>query len=448
MTSLSKLKSYRVGGCVRDEILGVESSDIDYVVVGESPSSMSARGYSQVGRFPVFLHPLTGEEYALARSEKSTGNGYGDFEYVWDGVSLEEDVKRRDLTINAMAIGEDGKIIDFNGGMKDLQDGILRHVSEHFVEDPLRVLRVARFAAKYNFEIAPQTMSLMTHMVGLNMLEALPAERFWKETEKALLTNKPRIFFEVLDQCGALEKLYPELHAMKGIVQRQDYHAEGDVWVHTLMVLDEATDITQGLESSRAVRIRLAAMLHDIGKPLTPIEHLYHPDGSIKGQHPGHDRPASYLEPLKALALRINIPSALVDFSGRCIMAHQDVHGIKALSGKSIINLYDNLDLRRVMKHDSFIIDDIALLCEADNYGRRYLMPDGSIKKPKSYSQSEIFKAIICEVDKLEVGQWMKTLLDRGLSVVHAKEQVKGARRSASSRIIQKHNPSSASLSP
>lgn len=443
---MNKLESYRIGGFVRDHILGIDASDVDYVVVGETPESMIDRGYLQVGRFPVFLHPMTNDEYALARSEISTGDRYTDFEYVWDGVSLEDDMQRRDLTINAMAMDNDGNIIDLNGGKEDLENGILRHVSDHFMEDPLRVLRVARLAARYDFKIAPETMDIMTKMVGLNMLDSLPSERFWAETEKALLTNKPRLFFEVLDQCGALEKIFPEIFAMKGVVQRADYHAEGDVWVHSLMVLDESVELTRDLDDSRAVRIRLAAMLHDIAKPLTEHEHLYHPDGSVKGSHPGHDRPDKFNDALLAISSRINIPSSVLSFLRKSIMAHQEVHKIKGLAGKSIINLYDSIDLRRSMKHDKNILDDIALLCEADNYGRRYLLPDGSIKRPKNYVQSDMFKRMMIDIDNLEVGKWMKERMDRGLSAENAKNQVVGMRRNAAIDIVSRHNPDQCSM--
>lgn len=408
-----KFEHYRVGGCVRDALLGREAQDVDYVVIGESPDSMKSRGFLQVGHFPVFLHPETQDEYALARSERSTGDGYADFDYVWDGVSLEEDLKRRDLTINAMALTDEGVVIDPYGGRADLQAGILRHVSEHFAEDPLRVLRVARFAARYGFTVAQETLQLMTDMVQQGMLGALSAERLWAETEKGLMTSTPRRYFEVLDECGALEAIFPELHVMKGIPQRADYHAEGDVWVHTLMVLDESVGLTKGLPEERALRVRVAALLHDLGKPNTPHEYLYNADGSVLGMHPGHDDPDRFEPQLHQLTQRIRMPSAYSKFAGRVAVGHQDMHRIRDISGRGLVNLYDRLDLARSLRHDSDLLDDMVLACMADNLGRRTLMPDGSLKQPTRYRQGDWFKNAMLALHELPVGQWMQEAMQR-----------------------------------
>ena len=410
---MKPFEHYRVGGCVRDALLGREAHDVDYVVIGESPASMQARGFQQVGRFPVFLHPETQDEYALARSERSTGDGYADFDYVWEGVSLEEDLKRRDLTINAMAMTETGIVIDPYGGRADLEARLLRHVSKHFIEDPLRVLRVARFAARYDFTVAPETRHLMTDMVRQGMLGALSAERLWAETEKALMTTKPRRYFEVLDECGALEAVFPELVAMKGVPQRTDYHAEGDVWVHTLMVLDESVPLTANLPEDRAIRIRLAALLHDLGKPNTPHEYLYNPDGSVLGMHPGHDDPARFEDQLNQLAQRIRMPSHYRRFAASAALAHQDIHRIRDMSGRGLVNLYDRLDLARSLRYDTELLDDLVLACTADNFGRRTLMADGSLKRPTRYRQGQWFKEAMLELHQLPVGQWMQEAMQR-----------------------------------
>jgi|GEM_PF-88878 len=429
--AVSEFEHYRVGGFVRDTLLGKSPEDVDYVVVGETPESMIARGFAQVGgHFPVFLHPETQEEYALARSERSTGDGYADFEFVWEGVTLAEDLRRRDLTINAMAMTEDGKVVDLYGGQLDLLDGILRHVSPHFAEDPLRILRVARFAARLGYSVAEETRELMCQMVAQDLLAALPAERLWAETMKALASPNPRRFFEVLNECGALEVVFPEIHALKGVVQRADYHAEGDAYVHTLMVLDEAAALSAGLPVERRLRVRLGALLHDLGKALTPHEDLYHADGSVRGAHPGHDDPDRFEPALKALAARLKMPSSYAKFAYRCALVHQLVHRIQEGSGRSLVNLYDNLDLSRTLRHDAFILDDVAMVCAADNRGRRTLMADGSMVQPVSYPQGDWFKAAMMALHALPVGMWMVEAMRSISCQESAKGHVLGLRRS------------------
>jgi tRNA nucleotidyltransferase (CCA-adding enzyme) len=427
---VSDFEHYRVGGFVRDTLLGKSPEDVDYVVVGETPESMIARGFVQVGgHFPVFLHPETKDEYALARSERSTGDGYADFEFVWEGVTLAEDLRRRDLTINAMAMTEDGKVIDLYGGQLDLLDGVLRHVSPHFGEDPLRILRVARFAARLRFSVADETRELMRQMVAQDMLAALPAERLWAETKKALLSPAPKRFFEVLDECGALEVVFPEIHALKGVVQRADYHAEGDAYVHTLMVLDEAASLSAGLPVERRLRVRLGALLHDLGKALTPHEHLYHADGSVRGSHPGHDDPDRFGPALEALAARLKMPSRYAKFAYRCALVHQHVHRIQEGSGRALVNLYDDLDLCRTLRYDADFLDDVAMVCAADNRGRRTLMADGSVVQPTRYPQGDWFKSAMMELHALPVGQWMQQAMRTTSCLESAKGDVLGQRR-------------------
>ena len=274
------LEVYLVGGAVRDGLLDLEVYDRDWVVVGATAEEMLADGFQQVGKdFPVFLHPKTKEEYALARTERKAGVGYHGFEVFADpSVTLEEDLIRRDLTINAMAQSPSGEVLDPYGGQQDLQNKILRHVSEAFAEDPLRVLRVARFAAKlapFGFTLASDTQALMALMVSRGELSDLTPERVWQEVVKALNTDIPSLFFEVLDRVGAVDVLFPELFSLHNVTQPKKYHPEGDVWIHTMMVLDAAARL------SNDPMVRFAALLHDLGKAITPEE--------LWPKHHGHD---------------------------------------------------------------------------------------------------------------------------------------------------------------
>ena len=265
------MKSYLVGGAVRDALLGLPVKDKDWVVVGATPEAMIDAGYQQVGRdFPVFLHPKSREEYALARTERKSGSGYTGFTcYAAPDVTLEQDLLRRDLTINALAQDENGHIIDVYGGQNDLRDRLLRHISPAFSEDPLRVLRVARFAARYahlSFRIADETMALMTAMTDAGELEHLTPERVWKETENALTTRNPQVFFQVLRDCGALKVLFPEIDALFGVPAPAKWHPEIDTGIHTLMTLSMAAML------SPEVDVRFSTLCHDLGKGLTPKE--------------------------------------------------------------------------------------------------------------------------------------------------------------------------------
>ena len=244
------MQIYQVGGAVRDELLGTEVKDRDWVVVGATPDQMTALGYKVVGRdFPVFIHPLTGEEYALARTERKTGPGYRGF--VFDTskqITLEQDLQRRDITINAIAKDENGNLIDPFNGRKDLEQKVIRHVSDAFVEDPLRVLRVARFAAQFGFIIVAETWALLREISATNELQTVAPERVWTETEKALRTARPRCYFETLRECGALRVLFPEIDNLFGVPQPERQHPEIDSGVHTLMVLEQATDLSADTE--------------------------------------------------------------------------------------------------------------------------------------------------------------------------------------------------------
>ena len=263
------MQVYLVGGAVRDHLLGFPYHEKDYVVVGATPEQLIASGYQPVGKdFPVFLHPETKDEYALARTERKSGHGYHGFSFFTDpSVTLEEDLIRRDLTINAIAMDDDGTIYDPYDGQKDLQNKVLRHVSDAFVEDPLRVLRIARFAARYKvlgFHIAPETLALMQQLAESGELEALTPERVWKETSRALMETHADEYFEVLRACGALKVLFPEIDALYGIPQRPEYHPEIDCGIHTMMSLQQACKANYSLD------VRFAVLVHDLGKALTP----------------------------------------------------------------------------------------------------------------------------------------------------------------------------------
>ena len=257
------MKIYIVGGAVRDELLGRPSADRDYVVVGATPQAMQTAGYRPDGKdFPVFLHPKTHEEYALARTERKSGHGYHGFTFhAAPDVTLEEDLARRDLTINAMAKGADGELIDPYCGQRDLQAKILRHVGPAFAEDPVRILRIARFAARFSdFSVAPETLALMRGMVASGEVDHLVAERVWQELAKGLMEDKPSRLFEVLRDCGALARLLPEVDALFGVAQRADYHPEIDTGIHTMMVID------QSARRRFPLPVRFAALTHDLGK--------------------------------------------------------------------------------------------------------------------------------------------------------------------------------------
>ena len=405
---------YKVGGCVRDSLLGKEPHDLDYVVVGSSPDEMQRLGFQRVGMFPVFLHPETGDEYALARAEQSTGDSHADFVYKWDGVCLEEDLRRRDFTINAMARDNEGGLIDPYGGQNDLSKKVIRHVSEAFADDPLRVLRGARFAAQLGFEIAPETMDLMKLITSKGMLETLSRERLWGETQKALLSDKPSLFFRALSDCGALSRIFPEIECMKGIPQSAVYHAEGDVWTHTLMVIDEAAKVTPltEFEESRAVAIRVAAMMHDFGKPHTPEELLWAPDGTPLGKHHGHEDPARYRSSMRSLAKRIAMPSRYLHFADQVAEVHQHVHAVRKMRHQGLVRLHERLRVEARLKANPEFIEDVYLACLADNRGR-FTKTENGLVQPTDYPQGEYFKKAMYEIEQVEVGEIMKRLLGK-----------------------------------
>ena len=355
------MQVYLVGGAVRDELLGNKAYDHDWVVVGATPKQMLDQGFHQVGKdFPVFLHPQTKEEYALARTERKAGSGYHGFEVFADpSVTLEDDLVRRDLTINAMAKSKSGDIVDPYGGQKDLKDKLLRHVSEAFSEDPLRVLRVARFASKlspFGFKIAPETLSLMQSMVVNAELQALTPERVWQEVVKALNTKKPSVFFEVLDKVGAVEVLFPELYKLKGVRQPEKYHPEGDVWIHTLMVLDMACQLSED------EGVRFAALAHDFGKALTPPE--------FWPSHKGHELAGVPL--VKNFSNRYRLPKKVQRLAEKVTEFHGLIHrGLDAektpkLKAKTYLKVLQACGAFKNQTDFSLVL----LACEADAKGR------------------------------------------------------------------------------
>lgn len=349
------MKIYKVGGAVRDKLLDRAVVDNDYVVVGATVEDMLAEGYTPVGKdFPVFLHPKTHEEYALARTERKVAKGYHGFEFYTDSkVTLEDDLIRRDLTINAIAEDEQGALYDPYHGIDDLNNRILRHVSPSFAEDPLRVLRVARFAARYadyGFTIADETLAMMQCLVDHDEVDALVAERVWQEVEKALLDDNPWIFFNALRGCGALARLFPEIEQLFGVPQSKEWHPEIDTGVHTMMVLEQAARL------SKDSVVRFAALLHDLGKGITPKE-----------EWPRHIAHESRGVPLvKAVCERLKVPK---NYSALALLVtefHLNYHRIEELKNSTIVDLLSRLDaFRRPERFEYFL-----LACEADAKGR------------------------------------------------------------------------------
>lgn len=349
------MKSYLVGGAVRDTLLDLPVSERDWVVVGATPGQMLALGYQQVGRdFPVFLHPESKEEYALARTERKSGNGYTGFIcHAAPDVTLEADLLRRDLTINAIAQTAEGELVDPYHGRYDLQQRLLRHVSPAFQEDPLRVLRVARFAARFahlSFHIAEETLALMQFMTREGELAFLTPERVWKETEKALATRSPHVYFQVLRDCGALAVLFPEIDNLYGVPAPAQWHPEIDSGVHTLMTLMIAARLTPEID------VRFATLCHDVGKALTPP--------ALWPRHHGHG-PAG-VKLVEQLCQRLRVPNALRDLAKLVAEYHDLAHTVTILQPKTLMKLFDALDVWRKPER----LEKLVLTSEADARGR------------------------------------------------------------------------------
>ena len=350
------MQEYLVGGAVRDQLLKIEGADRDHVVVGSTPQEMLSLGFTQVGNdFPVFIHPKTGEEYALARTEKKQGHGYTGFICSFGkDVTLEEDLLRRDLTINAMAMDKSGQIIDPYGGLIDLNNRVLRHISPSFKEDPLRVLRVARFAAKLHylgFYVADETLLLMQEMTQSGELSSLTPERVWIETQKALNTSDPHIFFIILKKVGALKVIFPEVDALFGVPGPKRWHPEIDSGIHTLMTLRRIS-----LETSDP-KTRFAMLCHDLGKALTP-----------KNEWPHHrNHCALGVEPLKQLCKRLKVPKDYEELAYIVVFHHSYMHHLYRNEAEGIVNLLDKLDAwRRPQRIKPFV-----QCCKCDFLGRK-----------------------------------------------------------------------------
>jgi len=349
------MQVYLVGGAVRDRLLGRPVKERDWVVVGASPEELERQGFVPVGReFPVFLHPQTHEEYALARLERKVAPGYRGFTTRFSpDVTLEEDLRRRDLTINAMAETPAGEIVDPYGGRRDLEARLLRHVSDSFIEDPVRVLRVARFAARYaelGFRVAEETVALMRTMTESGELTALVPERVWQETERALGETRPEVFFETLRECGALQVIYPELAALYGVPQPPRWHPEVDTGVHVMLALRYAAD------AGAATTVRFAVLMHDLGKALTAPERW--------PSHHGHEEGG--VPVIEALCARLKVPNGFRDLAVLTARHHAAVHRAGELRPATVLKLFEATDAFR--RPERF--EEMLAACEADARGR------------------------------------------------------------------------------
>ena len=385
------MKVFLVGGAVRDRLLGRSSGDRDWVVVGTTPEVMGAAGYLPVGRdFPVFLHPRTHEEYALARTERKTGPGYHGFVFrTGPEVTLEDDLSRRDLTINAMAQAEDGTLVDPWGGQADLAARVLRHVGPAFAEDPVRILRLARFAARFtDFLVAPETLALCRAMVEAGEVDALVPERVWQELSRGLMEARPSRMIEVLRDCGALARLLPEVDALFGVPQRADHHPEIDTGVHLMMVLDMAERL------GTALPVRFACLVHDLGKATTPAD--------ILPRHLGHEgRSVKLLGPLAA---RLRVPVECRELAELVAREHGNLHASASFGAEALVRLFDRCDAWR--RPERF--EQALQACECDARGRL-----GFEERP--YSQADRLRGALAAARAVDSGAVSAEALARGL---------------------------------
>jgi len=400
------MRIYLVGGAVRDSLLGVASADRDHVVVGATPEQMRAQGYRPVGKdFPVFLHPSTQEEYALARTERKTGPGYHGFAFHADpSVTLEQDLERRDLTINAMAMDEGGALVDPFGGRRDLEARVLRHVSPAFVEDPLRVLRVARFAARYarlGFRIADETIELMRRIVDAGEVDHLVAERVWTETRRALAEPTPSAFVRALRACGALRVVFPEVDALYGVPQRAEFHPEVDTGTHVELVLDMAARLAPGDDL-----VGWCALVHDLGKALTPPDEL---PRHVMHEHRG-------VAPVRAVCARMKVPAEHAALAELVCRFHLDAHRALELRPATVLELLEKLDAFR--KPDR--LAKFLLACEADKRGRRGLADE-------AYPQADYLRAAHAAARAIDAAPFVA----RGLAGPQVGEAMRAMRTNA-----------------
>jgi tRNA nucleotidyltransferase (CCA-adding enzyme) len=399
------MEIYLVGGAVRDKLLNLPVKERDWVVVGGNPSQLEAEGYQQVGKsFPVFLHPDSHEEYALARTEKKSGSGYHGFDvYAGTDVTLEDDLKRRDLTINAIAEDESGALIDPYGGQKDVQQRVLRHVSPAFSDDPLRVLRVARFAARFaeqGFTVAAETTRLLKDMAASGELKELVPERVWKETEKALRTKRPDIFFECLHEWGALYDIFPEVEQLFGVPQPEKWHPEIDTGVHTLLSLAMAAKLSTSLE------VRFATLMHDLGKGNTPKDQL--------PKHSGHEKRGVKL--IDQVCDRLSVPNRCRDLARLAAEYHTHVHRAAELRPDTLFRVLNSVDAFRRPER----LEEFLLSCEADARGRTGL-------ENNPYPQADIFRSAFSAAVNVEASQFKHS----GLTGAAIGEAIKNARLDA-----------------
>ena len=376
-----------MGGAVRDRLLGLTVQDHDWVVVGSTPEDMVAQGFQPVGKdFPVFLHPQTHEEYALARTERKTARGYQGFAvYAAPDVTLEQDLLRRDFTINAIAQDSDGKLIDPHNGVADLRAGILRHVSAAFSEDPVRILRAARFAARFGFAIAPETLVLMRDMVNNGEVDALVAERVWQELARGLMEKKPSRFFEMLRSCGALAKIIPEVDALFGVPQPEKHHPEIDCGIHTMLVVDDAAHHDYPLE------VRYAALTHDLGKATTPED--------ILPRHIGHELRS--VELVKGLSQRLRASSECRDLALLAARFHGDIHRARELRPETVIRLFQSADAWRRPERFTHLLQ----ACASDARGRTGHEND-------SYPQADYLLQLLSVARAVNAGEIAKQYTD------------------------------------
>jgi len=396
------MNTYLVGGAVRDELLGYPFYEKDWVVVGATVDDMTNAGYQQVGKdFPVFLHPKTKEEHALARTERKTAAGYKGFEvHATPDVTLEDDLVRRDLTVNAIAKDESGEYIDPYNGIADIKNKILRHVSEAFAEDPVRILRIARFMARYahlGFTIADETEQLMTEMVAAGEVDALVPERVWQEMQKALSEKTPTAFISTLKDCGALKRIMPELDCLWGVPQPEEHHPEIDTGIHTMMVLEQACKLSDDPQ------VRFAALVHDLGKGTTPE--------SEWPRHINHE--ARGADIVKKVCERMRIPKEFRDLAERTARFHLHYHRALELKPATLVKTLEQLDaFRRPERFENFL-----LAAEADARGRPGF-------ENKEYQQGDYFRAAMLAAKNINIG----ALREQGFENMALANKIKEAR--------------------
>lgn len=407
------MEIYLVGGAVRDELLGLPVRERDWVVVGATPQALLDLGYKAVGKdFPVFLHPRTSEEYALARTERKTGPGYHGFETRFSpDVTLEQDLARRDLTINAIARDRDGRLIDPFDGQRDIRERWLRHVSPAFVEDPVRVLRLARFAARFapqGFKVAPDTMQLLREITANGEVDALVPERVWQETQRALQAAAPARFFTVLREAGALRVIFPEIDALFGVPQSPQWHPEIDTGVHTMMALEQSCTMSDD------PMVRFAALVHDLGKGTTPPDQW--------PRHIAHEERGVGL--IEKLCARLRIPTAYRDLATQVSRFHLHCHRAAQLRPNTLLDLLEKLDsLRRPARFEQFLV-----VCESDARGRKGL-------QDKPYPQADYLR----EAQRVFAATALSEQARTGLKGAEIADRLRKARLQALTDFVARH---------